>query len=463
MKARTKAKKNNSLRYLKRKNKMQKNEINTTNASAGLIGRQSWYALMMMLAITFAAFLPASTAWGHGERMHSPSLRMRSIQFFDMKWEGAGDIQVNDLVTITGKMFFPKTEHWPKGVELPKVSYLQSSGPASVFTKVESYIDDKPMVQSTGMKLGRTYQFKLVMKARVPGAWHIHPTIQIAGSGPIVGPGEWATVSGEMSDFKQSGVAGIDGEVIIDDLSTYTLDFIIGWHALWFVIGFIWLFWWIRRPTLLPRYRAVQEGVDKKLLVTATDKKMGFVMLIVVLTLTIGGALNANSKHPDILPLQSGLAPVEPLPLQNHGIKILGVNSQYNIARRAMTLEVEVTNESDKAMQISEFATAGIRFVRSADELDGVRGATQTKSITGYPVEYIREVLTIEDGSASPILPGEHRTFTIVAADAVWEIQNLSELVLSPVRRTGGLVFFIDEEGNRFHTFAEAGTDIAYD
>lgn len=442
---------------------MQKNKINTTNASAVRVGHQGRYAWLMMIAITLFTFLPVETVSAHGERMHSPSLRMRSIQFFDMKWEGAGDVKVNDKVTITGKMFFPKDEHWPMGVEHPTVSYLQSSGPAAVFTKVESYISDQPMVQSTGMKLGRTYAFKLVMQARVPGSWHIHPTIQIQGSGPIVGPGEWGHVTGNMADFKASGVAGINGEVIIDDLSTYTLDFIIGWHALWFVLGLVWLLWWIRRPTLLPRYRAVQEGVDKRLLITGADKKMGFVMLIVVLTFVIGGAINANAKYPDILPLQTGLAPVEPLPLQNHGLKIVGTNSEYNVAKRSMNLAVKVTNNGDKAMQISEFATAGIRFVINPDELDGVRGATQAKSTAGYPEEYIREVLVIEDGSASPILPGETRAFTIVAADAVWEIQNLSELVLSPVRRTGGLVFFIDEDGKRYHTFAEAGTDIAYD
>jgi len=446
---------------------MQKENINTSQSSVVRDGQQSRFAWLLMIAITLITFLPADMAWAHGERTHAPSLRMRSIQFYDVQWQGAGDMNVGDQVIMTGKIYLPPELNWPTTLQKPDIGYLQTSGPAAVFAKVESYISDVPMIQSaSGITLGRTYTFKLVMEARIPGEWHIHPSLQMIGNGPIVGPGLWTNVTGNWSDYKLPGTAGIDGEIEIENLGTYALDTVYGWHAVWFVMGIIWLLWWIRRPTLLPRYRAIQEDVDKNLLITSADKRMGVLMLCVTLALVIGGAMNANAKYNDIVPLQTGNVPVFPLPVQNSQLVVKGLSSEYNVPKRAMSLEISVTNNSDKPVKIGEFATAGIRFVVDQSTLSGVAGqalkASYSNVTEDYVEEYVRDALAIKGGDTSAILPGETRTLTLVAADAVWEIQGLSKIVESPVRRVGGLVYFFDADGNRYREYVDMATDVAY-
>jgi len=441
---------------------MMKSIKNTNQSSAVRIENQSRYAWLLMIAITLMTFLPVETVSAHGERMHSPALRMRSIQFYDVTWQGAGDMKVGDQVTMEGKIYFPAKEYWPNTMKAPDVGYLQTSGPAAVFAKVESYISETPMVQSGGLKLGSTYSFKIIMQARIPGKWHMHPTVQITGSGPIVGPGEWTNVTGSMSDASVSGVAGRDKDVVIDDLATYSLDVIFGWHAVWFALGIIWLLWWVKRPTLLPRYRAVQEELDKNLLITSADKRMGVLMLVVTVVLVAGGAINADSTHNTVLPLQTGNVPLEPLVIEDTNLVVKAIKSTYNVPKRSMSMEISVTNNGDSPVKVGEFATAGIRFIVNPASLGGAAAQALQESVTGYPGEYVREVLAIEDGNTSAILPGESRNVTLVAADAVWEIQNLSEIVLSPVRRAGGLIFFFDEEGNRLRQYVDASTDVAY-
>jgi len=441
---------------------MKKEMINTNQSSAVRVGFQSQYAWLLMIAITLFTFLPADVAWGHGERMHSPALRMRSIQFYDVTWEGAGDMKVGDQVTMEGMIYFPSKEYWPDTMKVPDVGYLQTSGPAAVFAKVESYIAETPMVQSGGLQLGSTYTFKIVMQARIPGKWHMHPTVQVTGSGPIVGPGEWTNVTGAMGDASISGFAGQAKEVVIDDLGSYSVGNIVGWHTVWFILGIVWLLYWVRRPSLLPRYRAINEGVDKHLLITGADKKMGVMMLVVTLVLVIGGALNADSTHNTVLPLQTGNVPLTPLEMEETNLVLKGIKSVYNVPKRTMSMEFSIENRGDKPVKVGEFATAGIRFVMAPATLGGAAGQALQDSITGYPEEYIREVLAVKDGNTSAILPGESRRITLVAADAVWEIQNLSEIVLSPVRRAGGLIFFFDEDGKRLREYIDVSTDVAF-
>jgi len=451
---------------------MQKEMINTYPSSAVSEGQQSRYVWLMMIVITLITFLPVDVAWGHGERTHSPALRMRSVQFYDVTWHGAGDMKVGDKVTIEGKFFIPTELYWPTTLQKPSIGYLQTSGPAAVFAKIESYISDVPMIQSaSGIEMGSTYTFKLVMQARIPGKWHIHPSLQMIGNGPIVGPGLWTDVTGSWSDYKLSGVAGIDGQFEIENLGTYALDAVYGWHALWFVMAIIWLLWWIKRPTLLPRYRAVQEGVDKHLLVTSADKKMSALMLVVTLAIVIGGAVNANAKYSDIVPLQTGNVPITPLPAQNSQLIVKGIKSIYNVPKRSVTLKMDITNNGDKPVKIGEFATAGIRFVMDPSTLGGAAGQALKESYSsydksgegeGYVEEYVRDSLVIKGGDTSAILPGETRTVTIVAADAVWEIQGLSKIVESPVRRIGGLVSFYDTDGQRYLEYIDMSTDVAY-
>ena len=53
--------------------------------------------------------------------------------------------------------------------------------------------------------------------------------------------------------------------------------------------------------------------------------------------------------------------------------------------------------------------------------------------------------------NATPIQPGEQRTMTITARDALWESEKLDGLIRDSDSRIGGLLFFYDDQlGERF-------------
>ena len=56
----------------------------------------------------------AGTAFAHGERNQEPFLRMKTLHWYDLTWSVANDatVQVNDEVTMTGKVHF--FSRWPE-------------------------------------------------------------------------------------------------------------------------------------------------------------------------------------------------------------------------------------------------------------------------------------------------------------------------------------------------------------
>lgn len=431
----------------------------------GRTGRRrfTWLPLMM---VTMIAALAAGEAWAHGERTHQPSLRMRSVQWYDVKWEASnGDLKhmkVGDKLTITGKMHLPDRKYWPATIKHPDPVYLQSAGPAAIFAKLEAYINGIPMVKSTALELGHTYDFKLVMQARVPGKWHIHPALQVTGSGPIAGPGAWAHVTGKWADYVLPVKVGPGGTIQIKNLGTYQLGNIYGHHIFWLLAGLVWLLWWVRRPALIPRYRALQEGVDHKLIITRQDVIAGVVVLIGTVVIVVGGTLKANAEYPVVMPLQTGKTPVEPLPEPASPVKAKALHAVYNLPKRALRMKVRITNNADRPVRVAEFATAGIRFVKDPEALPGVAGQKLAKSIEGYAADYLRTVLRVESDGPDAIAPGETRVVTLIAEDAIWQIQGLGRVVMAPVRRFGGLVFLYDDAGNRYRQYVDTESNVEY-
>ncbi|MDQ7007429.1 MAG: bacterial ammonia monooxygenase, subunit AmoB, partial [Acidobacteriota bacterium] len=384
----------------------------------------------------------------------------------DVKWEASnGDLKnmkVGDMLTITGKVYLPVRKYWPASIKNPDPVYLQSAGPAAVFAKRETYINGTPLVKSTGLELGHTYEFKLVMQARIPGTWHIHPSLQVTGSGPIAGPGEWTSVGGAWSDYVAPVRAGRDGQIQVENLETYSLGNIYGHHIFWLLFGAAWLIWWVRRPTLIPRYRALQENVDHKLIITRQDVVAGVVVLAATVVIVIGTTIKANADHPVVMPLQTGKTPVDPLEEPEPLVKARALQAIYNLPKRALKLEVRITNNAERPVRVAEFATAGIRFVKDPEALPGAAGAALARSIEGYPEEYIRQVLKVDANGPAEIAPGETRTVMLHAEDAVWQIQGLGDVVRSPVRRFGGLIFFYDDAGNRYRQYVDSESSIEY-
>jgi methane/ammonia monooxygenase subunit B len=285
------------------------------------------------------------------------------------------------------------------------------------------------------LELGETYEFKVLLKARRPGDWHVHTMLNVQGGGPIIGPGKWVTVTGSMGDFVDN-ITTLTGETI--NLETYNLQNTYFWHAFWYALGLAWVFYWARKPMFVPRSIAVEAGKADSL-ISGTDKKvaMGFLAGTVALVAISFG--NAEEQYPVTTPLQAGLLRgIKSIDMPAPTVSVKVEDATYRVPGRAMQMTLTITNNGDSAVRLGEFETAGVRFMDSAVAQDD----------TGYPDDLLAEDgLTVSDNSA--LAPGQSRTVNVTASDAAWEVYRLADLIYDPDSRFAGLLFFWDEAGNR--------------
>ncbi|MGZ8095118.1 MAG: bacterial ammonia monooxygenase, subunit AmoB [Methylosarcina sp.] len=386
---------------------------------------KSVFSLSLVLSL-YA--LNIQTVIAHGEKALEPFIRMRTIQWYDVQWSKQ-KFAVNEEISVSGK--FHVAEDWPVSVPKPDAAFLNISTPGPVLIRTERYLNEKPYVNSVALQPGGDYSFKVVLKGRLPGRYHIHPFFNLKDAGQVMGPGVWLDVSGDASDFSNEAKT-INGEVI--NMETYGLGNGVFWHIVWGVLASAWLLWWVRRPLFIPRYRMLQAGLEGEL-VTQQDKHIGKAILIGVPLFVLAANWMAINQHPKAIPLQAALDQILPLSAQvNAGIvDVDTLKAEYRIPERAMTFLVKVNNRSDKPVQVGELAVANVRFLNKEFAQPSQDNTDRMIAPDG---------LTLSD--ATPIQPGEERTMTIIAKDALWESERLDGLIRDSDSRIGGLLFFYD-------------------
>jgi len=357
---------------------------------------------------------------------------MRTIHWYDLNWS-KDEVAINETMTISGK--FHVFAGWPETVDKPEVAFLNIGIPGPVFIRAGSWIGGQLVPRSVSLELGETYEFKVLLKARRPGDWHVHTMMNVQGGGPIIGPGKWVTITGSMGSFVNP-IVTLTGETI--DLENYALDNIYFWHAFWYAIGLAWLLFWVKRPMFIPRSIAVVDG-KANTLISATDKKVGMAFAVATVVIIAASMGSTNEAYPVTTPLQAGLMRgIQPIEKEAASVAVKVEDATYRVPGRAMQMTLTITNNGDAAVQLGEFMTASVRFLDAAVYEDE----------TGYPDDLLAEEgLTVSDNS--PLAPGETRTVEVTASDAAWEVYRLADLIYDPDSRFAGLLFFFDEEGNR--------------
>jgi methane/ammonia monooxygenase subunit B len=400
------------------------------------VAKLSFVALLVTVT---AAMFYAPTASAHGEKSQAAFMRMRTIHWFDLNWS-KDTVPVNDTMTISGK--FHVFAGWPETVDKPEISFLNIGIPGPVFIRQGSWIGGQLVPRSVTLELGETYEFKVLLKARRPGDWHVHTMMNVKGGGPIIGPGKWVTVTGTMGSFTNP-VTTLLGDTI--NLETYNLSNTYFWHAFWYALGLAWLGYWARKPIFVPRHIAVEAGKADSL-ITAGDKKVALGFAVGTIAIVAFGMSSTNAAYPVTTPLQAGLLrgmkPIE-LPAKTVNVKV--EDATYRVPGRAMQMTLTITNNGDSSVRLGEFNTAGVRFLDPKVHTDE----------TGYPDDLLAEEgLTVSDNS--PIAPGTSRTVQVTASDAAWEVYRLADLIYDPDSRFAGLLFFFDEAGNRQMVMVDA-------
>jgi methane/ammonia monooxygenase subunit B len=377
-----------------------------------------------------AALFPG-TAAAHGERAEPPFLRMATVQWYDTRWSTT-HLNVNDELTVSGR--FRIVKYWSFAIVPPDLAYLNIDVPGPVMIRVNSSIDGVNGAASTLLELGRDYEYKIVMRGRIPGRYHVHPMLDVRDAGALLGPGDWVTVGGDAASFTDP-VNTLAGKTV--DLEHYGLSAVVSWHLLWVFIAVGWLLYWIRKPLIIPRYEAVQHDQGDSL-VTATDRIVGVALLGATILIVLFGNLMTNAWYPVTVPLQSTWLRIPPLPKQPDTITITVDRVIYYIPGRTVEFWVNVTNKGPKPVRLGEFTTAAVRFLNSA-----VR-----QPEADFPVDLIAPAgLVVEPNE--PIQPGETKALHVLASSEVWETDRLALLVEDPTSRIGGLFMFFDPDNNR--------------
>jgi methane/ammonia monooxygenase subunit B len=373
--------------------------------------------------------LNVQTVMAHGEKALEPFIRMRTIQWYDVHWSKQ-KFNVNEEISVSGR--FHVAEDWPISVPKPEAAFLNISTPGPVLIRTERYLNGKPWMNSVALQPGGDYDFKIVLKGRLPGHYHIHPFFNLKDAGQVMGPGAWLDIVGDPADFSNE-IKTINGETI--DMETYGLNNGILWHIFWGVLATAWLLWWVRRPLFIERYRMLEAGMENEL-ITPKDRLIAKVILVGVPVLVLTANAMTINNYPNTIPLQASLDQILPLSAQvNAGVvDVETLKAEYQVAKRAMTFTIKINNRSDKSIQIGEFSTANVRFINKDLK-------PQQQNFTNSVVA--PDGLSLEN--AEPIKPKEQRTMTITVSDALWESEQLDGLIRDADSRIGGLLFFYDD------------------
>ncbi len=385
-----------------------------------------------------SAIVP-NPADAHGEKALEPFIRMRTIQWYDVHWSH-GKLNINDEMVITGK--FHVAEDWPRSVPEPEATYLNVAVPGPVLIRTERYLNGQPWLTSAALKPGGDYDFKIVLKARLPGRYHVHPFFNLHDAGAVMGPGHWVEVAGDAAAFTNP-METIDGTLI--DAESYGFANGVFWHLLWMGLGVAWLLWWVRRPLFIPRYKMLASGRGEAL-ITPLDKTIAKVILVFVPLFVFGAYAMTESRYPNTIPLQAALDQIAPLPARvNAGaVRANVVRAEFRVPRRSMDLVTQIQNLSGQSIQVGEFQTANVRFLNPAVALSGENGTQYTNAEAAAA----REGLSVDP--ADPIPPGETKTVRITAADAAWETEKLDGLIRDADSRLGGLLMLYGATGERY-------------
>ncbi len=405
-----------------------------------LIAGKKWLGSLMAGLVLV---ILAGDAMAHGERAQLASMRMRTVHWFDTKVEPL-NIKVGDIVTVTGKLV--TSEWWPKHMPgIDETVFLNMGVPGPTFLRLHSEVNGVPMMRSTAFPLGKVYEYKTVMRARIPGRYHVHPILNVKDSGSLVDKGTWVEVAESDSDAPfVNEVTTLPGDTI--DLETYALKGVYTWHLIWIAMGVAYLLYWlIRKELFIPRFIRIRDiGSDRaNELMTKKDFVVSSLFFTATLALILGGYLWAENKYPITIPLQTGLVEVEPIEIPTGGLTVEVDHATYDLAGRSLSMQFQMTNNSDSTLRIGEFLTANIRFLNpNVNEGEIYEG----------------EEMVSKDGltaSVDTIEPGQTVEVELVASDALWEQYRMTGLIHDPDSRFAGMIFYYDENGQRF--FQEVG------
>jgi methane/ammonia monooxygenase subunit B len=402
------------------------------------IGRQVTYKRLVLIAVgvIVGAMINAAELFAHGEAADEPFLKVLTAAFYDVSISPT-EIQVGQEVTITGTVRVLDT--WPFSLDPPGRAYVNTVVPGPVFLLKERTVNDEPAPHSIFVERGGVYHFRMVVIGRQPGRWHVHPGVAFEGTGTLIGPGEYVTVSGSAAGFSFP-VTLMSGQTI--NLDTYGGQFVWWWNFAGFVIGVIWMFWWTwwGHRTITNLAVTIQVPLNDDApdigLITPTDHKWCNVMAGATILLLVIGWIYMSSNYPVRLPQQTVWLTPSPVSPEEElaEVKAAG-NARYEAGTGTLQMNVQVTNVASSPITLKQYITGMATFVNGGEAERAKAG----------PADFVgRLQVTPND----PIGPGETRQLTLRIISPIFDEERLIPIG-DPQQAVAGLLRFERTDGEQ--------------
>jgi methane/ammonia monooxygenase subunit B len=386
----------------------------------------------MLTALLFAG--GAGKVFAHGEAADEPFLKDLTVAFYDVK-VAPTEVKVGDPVTITGNVKVLET--WPYTLDPPQTAYVTPVIPGPVFALIDRTVNGQPDFGSIFIDKGAIYHFNMVMKARTPGQWHVHPGIAIQGTGTLLGPGEWVDVQPSGKPFKLD-VMLLNGKTV--NLEHFGGRFVWWWSLAGFIIGAIWMLYWTVPKRTVTRLAVttqlpVNDDAPDIGLITPTDRFWMNILAAATIVMLVVGWVYMAAKYPVRLPQQTDRFAPDPISSGPMLASIKGLGSTFDEPTDTLIINAEVTNLGSAPLTVKRYIMAMTTWVNGPQEELAAAG----------PSDYVGP-LDVEPNS--PIAPGETQKVTLKMKSGVFEEERLIPLH-DPQQLIAGLIRVDDSAGRQ--------------
>jgi methane/ammonia monooxygenase subunit B len=387
-------------------------------------------AMVLSIAILISSY--ATRAFAHGEAADEPFLKDLTVAFYDVHITPTA-VKVGDPVTITGTVKVLET--WPYTLDPPQTAYVTPVVPGPCFALIERIVNGESSPGSILVDKGGIYQFKMVMLARNPGHWHVHPGIAVQGTGTLLGPGEWVDVQPSGQPFKLD-VTLLNGQTV--NLEHFGGAFVWWWSFAGFLVGLIWMLYWtvpkrtVTRLAVTLQLPVNDDAPDIGLITPRDHMWMDLLAGVTVLMLIVGWVYMA-AKYPVRLPQQTVRFAPDPISPGAGLVAVHPKGSTFDEKTDTLVINFQVKNNSPSPISLKEYIMAMTTFVNGGKEEIAAAG----------PGEFMGHLTVEPDGS---IAPGETKNLTLKMSNEIFLEERLIPLH-DPQQAIAGLLRFKDEQG----------------
>jgi len=400
--------------------------------------------IFLSLLLGVAALMStAALASAHGENSQEGFLRMETVAFSNVQFS-KDTVNQGDELTITGRATLLNT--WPRTLGEPDTGFVNVTAPGPVLLMKDRQINGMSAPDAIFVKKGNAYDFKLTLVGRDPGRWHVHPTFAVAGSGTLIGPGQWITV--QNTGGFSNNVQLLNGQTV--DLENYGIGQLTIFHWLGFALGMAWMLYWTvpkigganhRTVSKLPVTLRIPLNTDGQNigLITKRDHNVSNWLMAGTVLLIAVGWIYQSAMFPIKIPQQVFRFTPPELNLPTPFAQAVTKDASFDPQTSTLVINVDVTNTGKSPMTLKGFTTSSLTFVDQASAGTGAE-----------------HVMVIDP--PAPINPGETRTVRLTLRDPVWRDTRMIE-VNRPRIEVAGQLLFQDQSGTQTATTVESSVN----